>query len=187
MTDESIAEIYAMAREAFAGGQRGFQFQSYPFRMTAENLAKHRLDPNIAFWRNLKEGSDHFEVTTTSRHVGVGDRRYVFDAAILGRGGRWPRRAEGRAAGRRTGGQGRAARQAGLCGRWAESGLQRGLGSRAAGDEGSLAVGANARNRLGDVSRPEAWRPDRGRSSSTRTGTRGRGHRPAYPMHRRTP
>ena len=35
MTDESIAEIYAIAREAFAGGQRGFQFQSYPFRMTA--------------------------------------------------------------------------------------------------------------------------------------------------------
>ena len=43
-----IAEIYAIAREALAGGQRGFQFQSYPFRMTAENLAQHRLDPNIA-------------------------------------------------------------------------------------------------------------------------------------------
>ena len=58
MTDEAIAEVYAMAREAFAGGQRGFQFQSYPFRMTAENLAKHRADPHIAFWKNLKEGSD---------------------------------------------------------------------------------------------------------------------------------
>ena len=45
MTDEAIAEIYAIAREAFAGGQRGFQFQSYPFRMTAENLAKHRARP----------------------------------------------------------------------------------------------------------------------------------------------
>src|SRR5215207_6025265 len=63
MTDEAIAEVYAVAREAFAGGQRGFQFQSYPFRMTAENLAKHRADPHIAFWRNLKEGSEHFEVT----------------------------------------------------------------------------------------------------------------------------
>ena len=36
MTDENIAEIYAIARESLAGGQRGFQFQSYPFRMTAE-------------------------------------------------------------------------------------------------------------------------------------------------------
>ena len=40
-----------------------FQFQSYPFRMTAENMAKFRHDPNIAFWKNLKEGSDNFEVT----------------------------------------------------------------------------------------------------------------------------
>src|SRR5215216_3396649 len=44
MTDQNIAEIYAIAREALSAGQRGFQFQSYPFRMTAENVAKHRLD-----------------------------------------------------------------------------------------------------------------------------------------------
>ena len=31
--------------------------------MTAENLAKERLDPNIAFWKELKNGYDHFEVT----------------------------------------------------------------------------------------------------------------------------
>ncbi len=30
--------------------------------MTPEELAKHRLDPNIAFWKNLKEGTDYFEV-----------------------------------------------------------------------------------------------------------------------------
>jgi len=47
MTDESIAEIYAIAREAFAGGQRGFQFQSYPFRMTAENLAQPRPEHRL--------------------------------------------------------------------------------------------------------------------------------------------
>src|SRR3954447_3565604 len=32
MTDQQIAEIYALAREAFAGGQQAFQFQAYPFR-----------------------------------------------------------------------------------------------------------------------------------------------------------
>ena len=51
MTDAQIAEIYAIAREAFAGGQRAIQMQSLPFRMTAENLAKYRLDPNIGFWK----------------------------------------------------------------------------------------------------------------------------------------
>lgn len=80
MTDENIAEIYAIAREAFASGQRAVQFQSYPFRMTAENLAKHRLDPNIAFWKNLKEGYDTFEVTKEEVPVTVASRRYQFNA-----------------------------------------------------------------------------------------------------------
>src|SRR3712207_6397025 len=71
MTDQNVAEIYAIAREALGAGQRGFQFQSYPFRMTAENLAKHRLDPNMAFWKNLKEGADAFEVTKDEVRVAV--------------------------------------------------------------------------------------------------------------------
>jgi murein L,D-transpeptidase YafK len=80
MTDKAIAEIYAMAREAFAGGQPAFQFQAYPFRMRAENFAKHRGDPNIAFWRNLKEGSDIFEVTREEPSVSVMNQRYDFGA-----------------------------------------------------------------------------------------------------------
>ncbi len=78
MTDAQIAEIYAIAREAFNGGQREIQMQSYPFHMTAENLAKHRLDPNIDFWKQLKNGSDHFEVTKTEPQVGVCAKHYVF-------------------------------------------------------------------------------------------------------------
>jgi murein L,D-transpeptidase YafK len=80
MTDQQIAEIYAIAREAFNGGQREIQMQSYPFHMTAENLAKHRLDPNIDFWKQLKNGSDHFEVTKTEPQVGVCAKHYVFGA-----------------------------------------------------------------------------------------------------------
>ncbi|MGQ7794278.1 L,D-transpeptidase family protein [Faunimonas sp. B44] len=81
MTDEQIAEIYAMARLAFDGGQRSFQVQAYPFRMTPENLAKHRGDPNMPFWKMLKEGHDHFEVTGQEPKVDVCSRRYVFNAA----------------------------------------------------------------------------------------------------------
>ena len=80
MTDEAISEVYAVAREAFAGGQRSFQFQSFPFRMTPENLAKHRADQHIAFWRNLKEGSDQFEVTKREPQVSVVGGRYAFNA-----------------------------------------------------------------------------------------------------------
>jgi murein L,D-transpeptidase YafK len=78
ITDAAIAELYAIAREAFAGGQPAFQFQAYPFRMTAGNLAKHRADLNIGFWRNLKEGSDVFEVTREEPRVSVVDQRYDF-------------------------------------------------------------------------------------------------------------
>jgi murein L,D-transpeptidase YafK len=81
MTDAQIEEIYALARDAFAGGQRAFQFQAFPFRMTAENMAKHRGDPNIAFWRQLKEGFDHFEATRLEPVVSVVNARYAFQPA----------------------------------------------------------------------------------------------------------
>ena len=81
MTDEQIAEIYALGREAFFGGQRAFQLQAYPFRMTAVNMAKHRNNPNMPFWKMIKEGYDHFEVTRQEPKVDFCERRYVFDAA----------------------------------------------------------------------------------------------------------
>ncbi|MDB5512131.1 MAG: hypothetical protein JWR08_1614 [Enterovirga sp.] len=79
MTDEGIAEVYALAREAFSSGQKAFQFQAYPFKMTAENLAKFRHDPNMPFWRNLKEGSDVFEITKRETKVAVCNGRYAFN------------------------------------------------------------------------------------------------------------
>ncbi len=80
MTDKQIAEIYAIVRTSLNNGQNAVQMQSYPFHMNAENLAKHRLDENIAFWKQLKEGNDHFEVTKREPIVGVCGKRYVFDA-----------------------------------------------------------------------------------------------------------
>src|SRR5436853_7329923 len=80
MTDEQIAEIYALARESFFGGQRSFQIQAYPFRMTPLNMAKHRNSPHMAFWKMLKQGYDHFEVTRREPKVEVCEKRYVFDA-----------------------------------------------------------------------------------------------------------
>ena len=79
MTDEAAGEIYALARESFRGGQRSFEVHLYPFRMTPENMAKHRDDPNFEFWVMLKEGNDHFEVTKKVPVVQVCGKRYVFD------------------------------------------------------------------------------------------------------------
>jgi murein L,D-transpeptidase YafK len=80
MTDEQISEIYALGRESFFGGQKSFQVQAYPFRMTPQNMAKHRDNPNMPFWKMLKQGNDHFEVTQLEPKVDVCEQRYVFNA-----------------------------------------------------------------------------------------------------------
>lgn len=80
MTDEQISEIFALGRESFFGGQKSFQVQAYPFRMTPQNMARHRNNPNYAFWKMLKRGNDHFEVTRLEPKVDVCEKKYVFDA-----------------------------------------------------------------------------------------------------------
>jgi murein L,D-transpeptidase YafK len=79
MTDQQIEEIYALVREAQSGGQKAVQMEAFPFRFTAQNMARHRLDPNMPFWKNLKEGADRFEITKVEPKVGVCQGRYTFD------------------------------------------------------------------------------------------------------------
>lgn len=80
MTDEIMADIYALAREAFEGGQDAFQVQAFPFRLTEENLQKHKEHGDYEFWLNLKEGYDAFEQTQIPPKVNVCGKRYVFNA-----------------------------------------------------------------------------------------------------------
>jgi murein L,D-transpeptidase YafK len=79
MTDEQISEIYSLARDSLLG-RPTFQVQAYPFRLTPANLARHRNSPNLAFWKMLKIGNDHFETTHLEPKVDVCNRRYVFNA-----------------------------------------------------------------------------------------------------------
>ncbi len=80
ITNDSVGELYAVLRDALKAGQEKVQVQSYPFRMTPENMAFHRANPNIEFWRNLEEGADHFEVTRQPPKVAVCGKRYLFNA-----------------------------------------------------------------------------------------------------------
>jgi murein L,D-transpeptidase YafK len=164
MTDEVIAEIYALARESFAGGQRTFQFQSYPFRMTAQNLARHRYDPNMPFWQNLKEGSDHFEVLRQEPKVAVCGRRYVFGGADVAQGNCSPS-VDPAVAQKRAQDEQQVAE---LVGRGVQpvklvyndggghESFRQALAGAASAEDGSLVVDARTR-RLGAVSRPEAF------------------------------
>src|SRR6201994_1589620 len=80
MTNEQIAEIYSLGRESFFGGQKSFQLQAYPFRMTPLNMAKHRNNPNMPFRKMIKVGYDHFELTHQEPKVSYCEKKYVFDA-----------------------------------------------------------------------------------------------------------
>jgi murein L,D-transpeptidase YafK len=84
MTDQQVLEIYAFARDAFKGGQKAIQLEAYPFRMTAENMVRHRLSPNIDFWKMLKVGYDNFEVTKRPPEVEVCEKKYVFNQQASG-------------------------------------------------------------------------------------------------------
>lgn len=84
MTDSAMEEIYGLVDEAFKGGQQKVQLQAFPFRMTAQNLARHAGDPNMPFWQMLKAGSDAFLTVEQPPRVAVCDRRYVFNPGIGG-------------------------------------------------------------------------------------------------------
>lgn len=85
MTDGLMEEIYALAREAFAGGQKAFHVHAFPFRMTHENLARYQGDRNTNFWRSLKAGYDYFEITRRVPNVEICNRQYHVNVEWNGR------------------------------------------------------------------------------------------------------
>ncbi|WP_375648283.1 L,D-transpeptidase family protein [Bartonella sp. MU70NMGDW] len=82
MSDKNMAQIYAFARDAFKGGQREFQLQAFPFRMTEDNMLRHSSDPHYQFWVMLKKGYDFFEKNRQPPTVEVYGKRYVFNRDI---------------------------------------------------------------------------------------------------------
>lgn len=84
MTDALIEEIYALAREAFEGGQEAFWVHAYPFRMTPENMRQHADDKFYDFWRDLQKGYDHFEYTRKPPKVAVCEKKYLVNVAFVG-------------------------------------------------------------------------------------------------------
>ena len=84
MTDALIEEIYILARDAFQGGQRQFQVNAFPFRMTEANLARYRTSQWYGFWKTLKEGYDSFEQTRIPPKVAVCSRSYLVNTNFFG-------------------------------------------------------------------------------------------------------
>lgn len=84
MTDAGIAEIYALARETFKGGNPSFQVQIFPFRMTTASLVLNAQNQHLDFWKNIKEGYDLFDLTKTPPAWDVCQQRYIFNPVATG-------------------------------------------------------------------------------------------------------
>lgn len=80
MTNAQMDEIWRLITAALSNGQKRFQVQVYPFRMSDEKLAKYADHPAVDFWRMLKAGNDVFEETLLPPRVNVCDKTYRFEA-----------------------------------------------------------------------------------------------------------
>ena len=77
MTDELIEEVYALARDAIAGGEQRVPLHIFPFRMTAANMKLHADHAARATWTPLKEAFDDFTKTQIPPRTGACGGHYV--------------------------------------------------------------------------------------------------------------
>ena len=81
MTNTQMAEIWQLVTSALNGGQKRFQVQVYPFRLTDANLQGYAGHPALPFWRTLKRGNDEFEARHLPPRVNVCKGAYGFEPA----------------------------------------------------------------------------------------------------------
>lgn len=87
MTDGVIDEIWTLVTAALKSGQKRFQVQVFPFRMTDRNMALHAQSADAPFWQQLKQGHDLFEDEHLPPRVSVCQGRYVFQHAPANKDG----------------------------------------------------------------------------------------------------
>lgn len=87
MTNAQMHEIWQLVTAALQGGQQRFQVQVYPFRMSADRMAKYEGDANFGFWQDLKIGNDLFEASGLPPKVSVCKGQYQFQPGDRGAAG----------------------------------------------------------------------------------------------------
>jgi murein L,D-transpeptidase YafK len=92
MTDPVQDEIYGLARAALAKGQERFSVHIFPFRMTAENMARYAKHEAAKTWVDLKPAYDSFERTHVPPQVALCGTRYKIADGLPGETGGTDRR-----------------------------------------------------------------------------------------------
>ncbi|MBU1210465.1 MAG: murein L,D-transpeptidase [Alphaproteobacteria bacterium] len=87
MTNAVVDEIWRIVTAALNGGQKRFQVQAMPFRLTDANLAQRKDHPLHAFWTQLKTVHDLFENSGIPPHVDICGQRYAVSPGSAGNDG----------------------------------------------------------------------------------------------------
>ncbi|EFW11836.1 putative conserved protein [Serratia symbiotica str. Tucson] len=83
MTNTAMGEIYRYVAAAFAYGQSRIDISIYPFRMTKQNLQRHRSSSYIAFWRQLEPGYNYFVKNQQPPRMAVANGQYVLNRPLM--------------------------------------------------------------------------------------------------------
>ena len=77
MTDAYMDEIFNYVQTAFIFGQEKVDISIYPFRMTEQNMQRHRNSSDYSFWRQLQPGYAYFTKNRMPPSVAVINGQYV--------------------------------------------------------------------------------------------------------------
>lgn len=82
ITDKGVDQVYAMVEAALGNGQDAIDVHVFPFVLTETALAAEGANAWQPFWRNLKQGSDLFELAGVPPKVAAcrGEYRFGNDA-----------------------------------------------------------------------------------------------------------
>jgi len=83
MTNAVMDEIWQLVTAALRQGQKAFQAQVFPFRMTQARLDSYKEHPHYSFWLDLKKGHDLFDAHGLPPRVRVCSGRYEFERAAV--------------------------------------------------------------------------------------------------------
>ncbi|MCV9880435.1 peptidoglycan meso-diaminopimelic acid protein amidase [Brenneria izbisi] len=83
MTNQYMEEIYHYAERAFQNGQMKIDIAIYPFRMTEQNMRRHRNSTYYRFWRQLQPGYTYFNQHYQPPSVTVFNGQYVVNPPLM--------------------------------------------------------------------------------------------------------
>ncbi|MDX7986751.1 murein L,D-transpeptidase [Xenorhabdus sp. 12] len=80
MTNRYMDEIYQYTESALYHGQHEIKINIYPFRMTSQNMMRHKNNDNYPFWEQLQPAYEYFAKHGVPANVSIIGGQYIVNA-----------------------------------------------------------------------------------------------------------